>query len=118
MKNSLGYRLKKLREEKEYSQTDLAKIIGTNQSVIWRWEEGTIKTIKERNLGKLCNALSCTHEYLLYGIEKRNGLPEIIEEWLYAPKNRTKVIDFVKNEMINEINSKIDEDINKEESPQ
>ena len=117
MKNSLGYRLKKLREEKEYSQTDLARIIGTNQSVIWRWEEGTIKSIKESNLEKLCNALNCTREYLIYGIEERNGLPEIIEDWLYDPRNRTKVIDFVKSEMINDIDLKISEDINKEESP-
>jgi len=35
-----GTKLKELRNEKKVSQLKLAKIIGTNQTSIWKWEQG------------------------------------------------------------------------------
>jgi len=57
-------RLKELREEKELSQTQLAKEINVNQRTISNWETGVsepdIQAIK-----KLCEFFETTADYLL-----------------------------------------------------
>lgn len=49
--------LKRLREQKGYTQTDLAKLVGVTMNSIARWEQGS-NAPSEENLEKLNEVLS------------------------------------------------------------
>ena len=57
-------RIKSLRMQKRYSQTDLSKIIGVKNNTIWRWENNKAKPDSEMIL-KIAEALNTTASYLL-----------------------------------------------------
>ena len=57
-------RIKSLRMQKRYSQTELSKIIGVKNNTIWRWENNKAKPDTEMIL-KIAEALNTTASYLL-----------------------------------------------------
>lgn len=57
-------RLCDLREEKNISQTDLAKIINVDRSLISKWEKGT-EIIPLEHLNTLCNYYETSMDYVL-----------------------------------------------------
>ena len=61
-----GRRLKKVREERDLTQEDLAKKVGAKSAVlISHYETGARKTPSVENLVKLANALAVSADYLL-----------------------------------------------------
>ena len=65
---SVGQRIKEMREDREFTQKQLADMIGVAQNTISQYEKGTAKTSIEI-IVKLAEVLDTTTDYLLRGIE-------------------------------------------------
>ncbi len=61
-----AHNLQKLREEREWTQKDLARASGVSRRTISRYEWGGVKP-RRKNLIKLADALGCTPESLWSG---------------------------------------------------
>jgi transcriptional regulator with XRE-family HTH domain len=59
----LNNRLRQLREEHDFSQEEIAKILGKSQKTISSWEKGRTNP-KMKDLNQLCTLYDCTYEYL------------------------------------------------------
>lgn len=64
-KNSLAFRLRSRRAELNFSQVELAKMVGVEQGIISKLERGKAKTTSA--IGKLATALSCDVAWLEFG---------------------------------------------------
>ena len=60
----VGQRLKQLREEHSYSQTQVAEYLGIDQSNLSKIERGE-RNFKLSSLIKLCSLYNCSQEYIL-----------------------------------------------------
>ena len=67
MENSVGYRLKKLRNENNFTQKQIADYLGFKQTQIAKLENND-RTLKSSSLNKLCELYNCPPEYILEGI--------------------------------------------------
>ncbi|MCF7924454.1 MAG: helix-turn-helix domain-containing protein [Candidatus Izimaplasma sp.] len=56
-------KLKEIREKRNLSQNQLAKITGIDQSQISRFQKG--REMRESDIRKFCEALECRADYLL-----------------------------------------------------
>lgn len=68
-------RIKELREEKGYSQAQLAKKLGIRQSTVGMWENGT-NNPKKSMLETLATMFNCSTDYLLGRTSVRNYMPQ------------------------------------------
>ena len=57
---SVGQNIRIKRKEKKITTTQLAEMIGVDQSTIVRYENGRVRCISETQLNKLSNALECS----------------------------------------------------------
>jgi transcriptional regulator with XRE-family HTH domain len=64
---SMGERIRRLREGQNLTQLQLAKICGVTKAAVSAWELGSTKNIKLEPWMKLIAALHTTAEYLLKG---------------------------------------------------
>ena len=60
----VGQRLKQLREEHSYSQTQVAEYLGIDQSNLSKIERGE-RNFKLSSLNKLCALYNCSQDYIL-----------------------------------------------------
>ena len=60
----IGERLKNLREEHHYSQTQVAEYLGIDQSNLSKIERGE-RNFKLSSLIKLCSLYNCSQDYIL-----------------------------------------------------
>ena len=60
----VGQRLKQLREEHSYSQTQVAEYLGIDQSNLSKIERGE-RNFKLSSLIKLCSLYNCSQDYIL-----------------------------------------------------
>ena len=106
MKNNIGERIKKRRKELNYSQSDLAKMLGyKSRSSINKIEMGE-NDIPQSKLKNFAEALKCTQLYLL-GLDDECGLETCIlsdpdtDEYAYPEKirvSRKDILIISKNE--------------------
>ncbi len=68
-------RLKELREDRDLSQTEVAKAIGISQRVYSNLETG-FSTLHEDVLVSLAMFYNTSIDYLLYRTDERNPLPK------------------------------------------
>ena len=61
-------RLKEIREDRDLSQTEIAKILGTTQPQIYKYESG-LQEMTVSRLAKLCRFYGVSADYIL-------GLPK------------------------------------------
>ncbi|MCK9403909.1 MAG: helix-turn-helix domain-containing protein [Chitinophagaceae bacterium] len=61
---TFGKKIREIREEKSISQTDLAQVLGTNHSLIGKYEKDEVKPSIDV-IKKLAEALGTTPGYLL-----------------------------------------------------
>lgn len=103
MSESIGNRIKRLREEKEWSQRELAERVGINYSVLNRIELDK-RPVKDHEISKLADIFSVSTDYLV-GKEKSESENLISDPqlglWFKAGKessaaNRQKALDFLK----------------------
>ena len=67
MKNTIGQRLKKIREENNFTQEQIGNYLGFKQTQIAKLESND-RTLKSSSLNKLCELYDCTPEYILEGV--------------------------------------------------
>lgn len=67
MKVTVGQRLKKLREDNNFTQKQIADYLGFKQTQIAKLENND-RTLKSSSLNKLCELYNCNPEYILEGI--------------------------------------------------
>lgn len=87
VKYMIAERIKFLREQKEYTQTELAKKLGITRSSVNAWEMG-ISVPSTQYIVELSNIFSVSTDYLL-GVEKTStidisGLTEQDIEMIYT----------------------------------
>lgn len=57
-------RLKDLREDRDWTQADVAKMIGVHFTTISKWELGT-NALTDENINRFCELFDVTADYLL-----------------------------------------------------
>ncbi len=67
---SMGSRIKTLREARGMSQSELAKIVGVSRGGVAQWELGIVTNIRLQAFIKLCDTLGTDPQYLIYGNER------------------------------------------------
>jgi transcriptional regulator with XRE-family HTH domain len=80
-KETMGMRIRRLREAANLTQDQLAKRCGVNKSAVSQWEMGTSENIKLQPFLRLLRTLGVTHEYLLWGSEKAPAGFWLEESW-------------------------------------
>lgn len=61
---AIGANIKRLREEREYSQNELSKLLGISQSLLWKYERGeTLPNVV--NAAKIAGFFGLTVEELM-----------------------------------------------------
>jgi len=87
--DTMGKRIKNLREKLRLTQEEVANKIGLSQSAYNRYEKDQIHRFSEKTLERLAIALETTTDYIL-GQEANQGkldhIPEQIREWLSNPE--------------------------------
>lgn len=68
MLDSIGGRIRDLRDRRGFLQGDLAKAVNVSRQVLSNWERG-YTPIDAEGLTRLSNALAVSIEYILYGTE-------------------------------------------------
>lgn len=69
---TIGERIKRLRQERDLSPEDLAKAIGKHRSTYYRYESDEIENMPMSVLTKLARALGVSEAYLLTGQDDSN----------------------------------------------
>lgn len=98
--DTMGKRIRHLREKIRLTQQEVADKIGISQSAYNRYEQDEIKRYSEATLDKLAKALDTTTEFIL-GQEGQRGkfehIPPEILEWITTESSVSYLIDaFIK----------------------
>lgn len=73
---TMGDRIKMLREAKGLTQEQLGKLVGVSKAAVSQWELGQAQNIKLETFLTLLNVLGVKYEYLIYGPNRApNGNP-------------------------------------------
>lgn len=67
---TMGDRIKRLREAQNLTQTELGELCGVSKSAVSQWEDGSTSNIKIIPFLKLCDALKTDPHYLAYGPDR------------------------------------------------
>jgi transcriptional regulator with XRE-family HTH domain len=71
--DTMGQRIKSLREARGMSQQGLADAVGVSKSAVSQWELGQSKNIKLPTFLALLEVLHTDMEYLVYGPARKPG---------------------------------------------
>lgn len=91
---TLGERLKRLRQERGFTMTYLASRVGVSKPTLWKWEKGTVFP-RQDMIHEIAEVLGVSQLELLYGSkqqvrqrEKKNFMPfQTAEEVISASKS-------------------------------
>jgi transcriptional regulator with XRE-family HTH domain len=70
MQETMGDRIKTLREARGLTQEQLGKLVGVSKSAVSQWEDGSTKNIKLTTFLGLIEALRTDYEYLVFGADR------------------------------------------------
>lgn len=73
---TMGDRIRALREARGYTQTQLGELCGVSKSAVSQWEDGTTSDIKLVPFLKLLDALKTDGHYLVYGPDREPPGPD------------------------------------------
>lgn len=71
---TMGERIKRLRESRGLSQTELGKRLGVTHAAVSHWERGKIGSIRLQTFLALCELFYTDPHYLIYGEARRRPL--------------------------------------------
>lgn len=94
IRGSLGQRMRFRRQQKGWTQEQLARRAGTNQAVIQKIENG--KSLRPRKINEIAEVLGVNPAWLMFGDEAESSLtPDAIavaEEWSQLSEpHRTRI---------------------------
>jgi len=69
--DTIGDRIRTLRQARGMSQAELADYCGVTKSAVSQWESGTTANIRLQPLMRLVEALRTDHAFLIYGQHRR-----------------------------------------------
>jgi len=92
---SVGQNIKIKRKEKNITTTQLAKMIGMDQSTIVRYENGGVRRIPDEQLQKICVALDCT-VIELTGAEskKSSGKKKKVSSKMFSQEEQNLILKY------------------------
>lgn len=94
---TMGDRIKALREDKGWSQADLARRVGVERAAVSYWESGQTKELKGKNLDAVCRELECRSAWLITGKGPRQEPREVTEDTaLYLTEKQRLLLDYIK----------------------
>jgi transcriptional regulator with XRE-family HTH domain len=67
---TMGDRIKLLREAKGLSQLDVGKVVGVSKQAVSQWESGQTANVKLQTFLRLCEVLGAKPEYLIFGADR------------------------------------------------
>lgn len=67
---SMGERIRRLREAQNLTQSRLGELVGVSKSAVSQWEDGSTANIKLTVFLSLCEVLRTDPHYLVYGPER------------------------------------------------
>lgn len=70
---TMGDRIRMLRESKGYSQAGLGAEVGVSKSAVSQWELGQTANIKLQTFLRLLEVLGAKYEYLVFGASRAPG---------------------------------------------
>lgn len=86
LNKEVGRRIRILREEKEMTREELANKAEITTKFLYEIEKGR-KGMSANNLCKISTALSCSCDYLLFGVHKQDERDAIENLYLELQKN-------------------------------
>ncbi|MEJ1298405.1 MAG: helix-turn-helix transcriptional regulator [Candidatus Sedimenticola sp. (ex Thyasira tokunagai)] len=97
---TLGHRMRFRRQEKGWTQEQLAVRAGTNQAVIQKIENG--KSLRPRKIDQIAAVLDVNPAWLMFGDELAATLPEeamtVANEWNRIPEpDRSRIRQEIQN---------------------
>lgn len=101
---TIGERVKKLREERGWTQAQLTELMGANSTTtLSRIENGVTKEMRMPMAQKLAAIFNVTPEYIMYGEDNMSNLysSEVIE-YIMNPKNAEEIDIFVREKILEE----------------
>lgn len=72
---TMGERIRTLRQAKGYSQPKLAELVGVTKSAVSQWEDGSTTNIKLVEFLTLVDVLGTDPHYLVFGAERGRPPP-------------------------------------------
>lgn len=72
---TMGQRIRTLREAQGMTQEALAKAIGVSRGAVAQWELGVVANVRLQAFLRLCETLRTTPQYLLYGSDRSRSRP-------------------------------------------
>ena len=87
---SMGDRIRRLREAQNLTQTRLGEMCGVSKSAVSQWEDGSTTDIKLRVFLALCDALKTDPHYLVYGPERAPEAPSATGRPRFPSRRRAR----------------------------
>ena len=99
---SFSERLKKARQNKEISQSELGKIVGVHYTQIGRYEGKGVKPSGDV-LTKIANALGVTPDFLINGSNQEQAQASITDRELLSQFQRVELLPNDKKAIVKEL---------------
>ena len=99
---SFGKRLKKARQNKDISQSELGKIVGIHYTQIGRYESKGVKPSGEV-LAKIANALGVTSDFLMSGSSQDQAEATLSDRELLSQFQRVEQLPQDKKNIVKEL---------------
>ena len=99
---SFGERLKKARQEKGISQSELGKVVGIHYTQIGRYESKGVKPSGEV-LAKIANTLGVTSDFLMSGSNKEQAEATLNDRELLDQFQRVEQLPQEKKDIVKEL---------------
>lgn len=74
---TMGDRIRVLREARGLSQQQLADKLGVTKGAVGQWERGLTKNVKNLTMLALCDVLQTDQKYLLFGPDRKPDAPAL-----------------------------------------
>jgi transcriptional regulator with XRE-family HTH domain len=95
--DTMGERIKTLREEKGWSQSELARRVGVERAAVSQWESGQTKELKGKNLDAVCRELECRSAWLISGKGPRQEQAQVNDDKaLYLSEKQRLLVEYIK----------------------
>ncbi|MFI4890090.1 MAG: helix-turn-helix domain-containing protein [Steroidobacterales bacterium] len=72
--DTLGQRIRFLRQARGMSQQDLAEAVGVTKQAVCQWETGRIETMKRTSFLRVSEILQTSPDFLVHGTTRRPAI--------------------------------------------